>query len=350
MQQVTNYGSFLQAFALKKLIENLGHSVEFINICSGRQLPEYRISKFHRIKLLLKRLAVKHPIAQLKTIYRLHSRFDNEFKPELGVTQANDNYYYNTIVIGSDEVFNVAQETWFGFSPQLFGANLNADRVISYAACFGATTFEKLASLGIVTEVKNALSNLSIISIRDKNSKTTIEKLGLSSPVMNVDPVIAYEFMKEIKLPDIKIEYLLIYTYPGRMNNKEEITAIRNFARDKNLKIISVANYFDWVDEVVTPHPFEVLGYFKSAKYVVTDTFHGAVMSMKYNKQFAVIVREMNNNKLSYLLEQFYLSERIIHNINTLSNIITKTIDYFPVNEKIVKERQLTVSYLQENI
>ena len=31
MQRIANYGSFLQAFALKQLIENLGHSVEFVD-------------------------------------------------------------------------------------------------------------------------------------------------------------------------------------------------------------------------------------------------------------------------------------------------------------------------------
>ena len=52
------------------------------------------------------------------------------------------------IVIGSDEVFNCAQKTWFGFSRQLFGEGLNADKIITYAASFGATTVDKLQELG----------------------------------------------------------------------------------------------------------------------------------------------------------------------------------------------------------
>ena len=38
MQRIANYGSFLQAFALKQLIENLGHSVEFVDYHVGPPL------------------------------------------------------------------------------------------------------------------------------------------------------------------------------------------------------------------------------------------------------------------------------------------------------------------------
>lgn len=44
MQEVKNYGSFLQAFSLKKTIESLGNTCEFINIIPGEQLGNYKIS------------------------------------------------------------------------------------------------------------------------------------------------------------------------------------------------------------------------------------------------------------------------------------------------------------------
>lgn len=49
MQEVKNYGSFLQAFSLKKTIESLGNTCEFINIIPGEQLGNYKISKFIRL-------------------------------------------------------------------------------------------------------------------------------------------------------------------------------------------------------------------------------------------------------------------------------------------------------------
>lgn len=347
MQQITNYGSFLQAYGLKSILQNMGHDVEFINIVPGRQLPQYRISRLHKIKLLLNRLKVKHPLRQLRYTVNLHKRFNKEFKPELGVRAGNSDGKFDCVVIGSDEVFNIAQKTWFGFSTQLFGEGLNADRVISYAGCFGATTTEILKETGIDEEVSALLKKMDAISVRDENSMKVVRDLTGSDPVLNVDPVIAYDFEKEIRLPETTEDYLLVYTYPGRMRDQAEIKAISSFAREKGLKILAIANYFDWVDEVVTPHPFEVLGYFKKARYVVTDTFHGAVMSIKYNRQFAVLVRQMNSNKLSFLLKQFGLSDRIVGSLSQLPVILETPIDFAPINKLIENERQRTGRYLE---
>ena len=350
MQQITNYGSFLQAYALKSILEYLGHNVEFINILPGKQLPQYRISRFHRLRLILKRLKVNHPLSQLKYTLKLHKRFENEFKSELGVRPGKSQTRFDVVVIGSDEVFNVAQTTWFGFSPQLFGAGLNTERVISYAGCFGATTVEILKELGIAKQVGDLLSKLDMISVRDKNSMDIVNALTDKKVSLNVDPVIVYGFEREIKNPQKQDNYLLIYTYPGRMNNPKEVKAIKDYAYRYRLKIIAIANYFDWVDEIVTPHPFEVLGYFKYAQCIVTDTFHGAVISLKYNKQFSVFVREMNNNKLTFLLKQFGLTSRIVSDTTEVKSILDENIDYSKVNRIINIEKANTINYLNSNL
>lgn len=350
MQQITNYGSFLQAYGLKSILEGLGHDVEFINIVPGEQLAQYRIGKLHKVMLLFKRLRVKNPFRQLQCTIKLHKRFDHEFKPELGVKKGLTETHFDVVIIGSDEVFNVAQATWFGFSTQLFGEGLNADKVISYAGCFGATTTDTLRKLGIDMRISDLLSKMDAISVRDMNSVDVVTSLTCKKPNLNIDPVIAYSFEKEIRIPDIQDDFLFVYTYPLRMNNPDEIKVITDYARNRNLKIISNANYFDWIDEVVTPHPFEVLGYFKKAKCIVTDTFHGAVMSLKFNKQFVVIVREMNNNKLTSLLNQFGLFSRIAHDLLELQEILDSPIDYSHVNERIEEERENTLVYLKSNL
>lgn len=349
MQEVTNYGSFLQAYGLKKIIESLGHEVEFINIVPGKQLSQYKLSKFHKIRILLRRLKVKNPIKQLLYTLKLHQRFDKEFKPELGVPKGCKSSFYDVVVIGSDEVFNVAQSTWFGFSPQLFGQGLKTNKVISYAGSFGATTLDKLKELGIAQQVGKLMQNMASISIRDLNSFNVVKSLVGKEPNLNVDPVIAYDFVSEIRQPNISTPYLFIYTYPGRIRDNKEIAAIVNFAKKNNLMIIANANYFDWVDKIVTPHPFEVLGFFKNANYIITDTFHGAVMSLKYNKSFAVIVRDMNSNKLSFLMDQFGLKRLIAQNPNEIDRILSTDIDYSRINAKIIQERRKTYEYLRKN-
>lgn len=115
MQEVMNYGSFLQAFSLKKNIEALGHQCDFINIVPGLQLDGYQQGRFYKIGMLLKRLCGRDFFKRFATIYRYRTRFAKEFLPYLGVKKRRTDEHHDIVVIGSDEVFNCAQKTWFGF-------------------------------------------------------------------------------------------------------------------------------------------------------------------------------------------------------------------------------------------
>jgi len=353
MQQVVNYGSFLQAYGLRCTLQSLGHNVSFIDIVPGEQLPEYRQGRFAKIKKGLERLMCHNPLKMVYYSLLLHKRFDEEFFPVFFDDEPTRQKHYDAVVIGSDEVFNVAQSSWFGFSPQLFGEGLNADKVISYAACCGATTVDKLKALGLAEQVGKMLEkNFAAISVRDDNSVALVDHLTGRTPIKNIDPVLLYDFKNYLPktTPHTGKRYMIIYSYPNRMRNNEEIAAIKTYARRHKLEIISMGDYFDWVDTVVTPDPFEVLAYFRDAGCIVTDTFHGTVMSMKYNKPFATIVRGMNSNKLNGLLSQFGLSNRIVSDIDNLENILDVQIDYAPVNAQIADEQVRSIDYLKSNL
>jgi hypothetical protein len=350
MQEVKNYGSFLQAFSLKNNIETLGHKCEFVNIVPGKQLNCYKFNKFHKISLLAKRLYGWDFINRFKYIYEFQSRFSKEFLPKLGVKKKLTLEHFDTIVIGSDEVFNCTQKTWFGFSRQLFGEGLNADKVITYAASFGATTIDKLDKLGIKKIVAELLKKLNKISVRDDNSMQVLKTLTGIVPNQNIDPVLIFDFDKFMpKSVDIN-NYMIVYTYPGRITNKNEISAIRDYAKKHRLKLVSIGHYFSWCDITIVPTPFEVLTYFKYATCIVTDTFHGSVFSIKYNKRFCTIVRDMNSNKVTFLLEQFKLSNRIVNDTSKMAYILDKQIDYVEINKKIKFETERSLTYLSDNL
>lgn len=347
MQEVKNYGSFLQAFSLKSNIEALGHQCDFINIIPGRQIGDYRQSKFHKVKLLLERLWGWDFVKRIVTIYKFQNRFSKEFLPYLGVKKGQTEGHRDIVVIGSDEVFNCAQKTWFGFSPQLYGKCIDADKVISYAASFGATTFDILQKLGLKDEVAKLLArNFSQISVRDENSRQVVKTLTGKEPQMHVDPVLIYDYSDFMPKEKHKSDYIIVYSYPGRISDKKEIAAIQAFANQKGLRLLSIGHYFPWCDDVVVPTPFEVLAWFRDAAYIVTDTFHGSVFSIKYNKPFCTIVRDMNNQKLTYLLKQFGLEDRIVKDLSLMGTMMERTIDYQSVNKKIESERQRSLEYL----
>ena len=134
------------------------------------------------------------------------------------------------------------------------------------------------------------------------------------------------------------------------MSDQNEIMSIQTFAKKKGLKLLSIGHYYPWCDDVVVPTPFEVSEWFRDAAYIVTDTFHGSVFSIKYNKPFAVIIREMNKLKLTSLLRQFGLESRVVSYMHELENVLESEIDYDPVNKQISLETQRSNDYLANNI
>ena len=102
--------------------------------------------------------------------------------------------------------------------------------------------------------------------------------------------------------------------------------------------------------------PSEFLSYIKNAAYVITDSFHGTVFSVLFNKQFAVYNRYNNNNKnstnsrIDTLLMKIELeNRRILSNCSTEegTNILLSTIDYSKVNSKVSELRSGSIEYLK---
>lgn len=355
MQRVINYGSFLQAFALKNTLKELGHECYFIDIKVGRKITSEKINikKGNNITFILDRLD-KYFLGRVKHQYFKKKRFEkfyNEFFPILGISKMNNfDSNYDVVIIGSDEVFNCARETKWGFAKTLLGEGLNSNRVITYAASCGHTTLEKLSYFGIDSEVKAAMKNLDSVSVRDENTSEFVKALTDIKPVEHIDPVLIYDFTNMVPKTKAINNYILVYAYDNRINDKETINKIREIARKYKKKIISVGFYQNWVDKNILCNPFELLAYFRDADYIITDTFHGTVFSIKYNKQFGTIIRGSNKQKLGYLLTKFELKNQEVKNISDLERIINQKPDYDLVNSIINLETKKAIRYLEENL
>lgn len=367
MQRIVNYGSFLQSYALKKTIESLGHEVVFVDYKIEEPLyksTNERIS--NKVDSLIKRGLDKYsqkPILKKYLPEKINEMVVNnklyreEFLPLLGVT---DEYKFNSnldaLVIGSDEVFNVFQKsTRVGYSLELLGKNNNAKRLLSYAASFGNTTLEKIEANNKTNEISLLLSDFDAISVRDANSGSIVKELTNKEPVYNLDPVLIYDFTNEI--PDIVTEkdYIIVYAYRDRLSEKEKEEIIK-FAQKKGKKLISLGGYQDFVDEYINASPFELLDYVKNADYIITDTFHGTIFSIIFQKKFVSFIRESKNGKygnqekMSDLLGRLGLSNRGIYNASEIEEQIEKDINYTEVNKIRKQYISSAIDYLKANL
>lgn len=355
MQRIYNYGSFLQAYGLKKMLEELGCDVEFVDYHPGKCLVDLK-QKNGLLRKLSKSMEVLMIQAHLKAklnFIKYKKNFGVKYHSYLGIgSQYNYNPELDILVIGSDEVFNCVQDNPnVGYTAELFGVGSQAETVISYAASFGNTTMERLKQYGAEKEVAGWLNSFNTISVRDNNSYEIVKELTGKAPELHLDPVLMYDYMK--KCPAVSkqaddSDYLVLYGYTGRFS-KEECRKIREYAIEKKLKILCIGGIQHCCDKFVDCSPFEVFSYFKNAYAVITDTFHGTIISIITQQRFATFVRSSgygNAEKVSDLLKRLNLEEQIVFNVEELGKIVEKKIDYLSVNYIIENERKRAYQYL----
>ena len=346
MQRVINYGSFLQAYALKSLVEGLGHEAFFVDIRNGEKL------KFDtHSRSLIKQKPWKHIFKRIEHVVFEKNRsllFTQKIFNEFGISHPVDETEVDMIIIGSDEVFNCCQESSWGWSLQLFGDTMV--QAISYAGSFGHTTYDNLKQYRLTENIAKSLKKLKNISVRDINSFDCIEQLTGIKPFVHLDPVLVYDWSNVKDIDAYPKNYILIYSYDNRINNEQEIRAIKEFAKREGKTLISCGVYQRWCDKNILCEPFELLSYFDHADYVITDTFHGTVISIKRNKQFATIIRDSNKNKLMALLNFFGLESRQVQKVNQIGEIFDSAISFDYANQQIAKEQVRTIEYLKENL
>ncbi|MBO5348485.1 MAG: polysaccharide pyruvyl transferase family protein [Clostridia bacterium] len=361
MQRIKNYGSFLQAYGLRKLIEEQGYEVQYVDYHVEEPIIKDNLNgKNDKISKALKTLEGDAPLIQ-KIQYIIHKKnFGKKYYGVLGLTETpNYNPELDTLVIGSDEVFNCIQSNKnVGYSLELFGKDNNAKKVITYAASFGNTTIAKLEEHNKKEEIADLLNKMDMVSARDNNTGKIVETISDKKVVYNLDPVLAYDYMNkcnEIPDIDVKEKFIIVYAYSNRISANES-KYIREFAKKNNLKVYSIGGAQKCADKFIDCSPFEALAYFKKAEIVITDTFHGSIFSIITKRNFVTLVRKSvgnaygNEEKLTDLLERLSLKDRITYDIKNIDEILNNKIDYDKVDEILKSERANTFNYLKNEL
>ncbi|HEY8097523.1 MAG TPA: polysaccharide pyruvyl transferase family protein, partial [Methylobacter sp.] len=335
-----------------------GHHVTFRDFRYGK--PRHIGQKVKRTSLLGKIAKIPQVISDFEGFQKrraFRSEFNKNYKqtcwPLLNVPQEPDyELTADIMVIGSDEVFNYTQNHPFGYVPCLFGHEINAPLILSYAASAGFANWDDVIADGMAEELGTGLGRMKYISVRDENTRLLVEHCTGSSPTLVIDPTLIVDFDDLIpQNPVIDYDYILVYAYEGRLDSDPEIRAITDFAAMHKLKIISVGDYHAWCDENFILSPFEMLRVFKDASYVVTDTFHGSIFAMKNGRQFATFVRDhnplgSNSNKVRYLLHQLGMESRLVNDLSNMSDILTTPAPYDVFNQRLLGLRKTSLDFL----
>lgn len=351
---VYNAGASLQAYALMKYLEKLGHDVTIIDYKPAYLSGHYRlfgISNLEWKRNLLTKLTylfLKFPGRVLSL--RIKRKFDRFKEQYLTVTDrrysSNEELKSNlpkadAYICGSDQIWNPLFRN--GWDPAFY-LDFAPDEAIkfSYAASFSVEALPEDHK----PFVKSMIPNLQSISVREKSGVRILDELGFQKAVHVCDPVFLLSASEWEQLCEKEYgkNYLFLYSFD---NGKNIHDVCLKLAKEKNLRIISMFKN-DCADQVIPPlNPKTFLSLIKHASIVVSNSFHATAFSMIFHRNFYVVNREDGlNERMKDFLEYFSLSDRIVSN----HSFETQDIDFQKCEQKNMDEIRKSMSYLEESL
>lgn len=352
-----NFGTYLQAFALCKIIESIGHIPELVAYCRPGHsvMAQYKraiTTTYNPLKLLARTYYAIRNIHLRKKDTTIIRKYLTKRKYYSYQELKKNPPIADIYMTGSDQVWNsiynngVDKAFYLGYAPK--DATLT-----SYGASIGMNEIPSTEK----DEMVKLLSRYNNISVREDLAKDLLISIGVDKNKIShvLDPTLLLDkkqWSLYIKKSIHKFPYLLIYSVENKEQNKIISQVAYEISQRYNLKIVGV--YYgnrsfriegcDINHYRATPEIFLSLIYY--AEFVIVSSFHGTAFSINFEKEFLTISPKMFNSRITSLLKISQIENRIIHDINELPARLD------PINYKVVKERldlyrNSSIQYLQ---
>lgn len=358
MYAALNQGAILQAYALQRTLEYLGHEAEFI-----------RIARNYTLKKTWRSFFAKSP---LKTVNKITDQY-NAWKYErlsswnsmlrLGSDKyRSDNDLmanppeYDAYIVGSDQVWH--------FTDKLYPAYLldfaPSDKPrIAYAASMG-----QLGDIPryLYDPLKKALEQFSAISLREDSGVSFVkELLGRTDIEKTLDPTLLIDIddYQGIAAPVAHESYDII-SYLLQSPDPYQLGYLKNFAAQHNLSITNLRNPNSCIrissveNRIVTPRQW--ISYIKNAAFILSGSFHATVFALIFHRPFLVVrpqsMKSIGDLRIKSLLQAFDLEDRLVygHEVDRLELLYGQPINWNDVDFKIQALRANSLKFLQRNL
>ncbi len=319
-----NFGAGLVGFALERAIKKLGYNPYTINFIYKPELAQY----------------VKQNVFTEFQYDFLHLTDLCIDKVDL---TSKINAQFNTVVVGSDQVFRNPASYNHIFYLDWVDKSKN---IISYAASFGVGHLEESKETKSYT--KKCLARFDSLSVREHSGCDIIkQQFGISDTSLVCDPTMlltAVDYQPiidksahfQIPASDY-VAYYFLDANPQRLEalRKQGYMMINAYKDDDN----NYRTFGDWLNII------------KNAKYVITDSFHGSVFSIIFNKQFIVLqTKTRGNERIETLLNHIKASNFISDDTQLITeeDFANNKLDYKYINQQISLLRDTGYGFLRQ--
>lgn len=348
-----NFGGILQCYALQTVLERMGHNVSLIT-CSN--------SKKFQLQLLIKRW-IKHYLlkresefyggkTETEIIGQYTLPFIRQYIHRLNVNDFSclQEYDFDAIVVGSDQIWRPDYFQPIANAYLKFAKDWIHIKRIVYAASFGTDAWEY--TWEETQECAALLKQFDAVSVREASAVQLCKEHFQTKAVHLLDPTLLLS----------KEDYLLLEGVKNAPKHQGELFCyFLDETQEKHQwsKILSdkkawktfyannpnVDKDVHFEKRIQLPVECWIAG-FRDAKFVLTDSFHGCVFSILFNKPFIAIGNpERGMARFRSLLTLFQLEDRLLLS-EPIETLVDRPIQWERVNRILERERQKAFSFL----
>lgn len=359
---IHHYGALLQAAATERAVERLGGECEIVDYFVNQNNDLFRRptglgSAAADAHTALHYQALKTRYQRFEAFARRNLRISGHRFESLEELRAAE-LPYDVILAGSDQIWNPKIFPDGHFDPVFFGV-FSQRRKIAYAPSFGVPRIPE----GMEDELRGYLAAFSHLSVRERQGQKIVEDIaGKTVPVV-LDPTLlltrdqwaamantpsGYPSGGDLNTPR---GYILCYC----ISRPDALAPyIQSLADRTGLPVVQLCGVRQKVHPrarcVLDAGPAEFLGLFQNAAYVCTNSFHGTVFSVQFQKPFFTAVApgelaEPESSRTFSLLSTLGLTERIIGKGDTAG--LDAGIDWAAVEARLDAARQSSLDYLR---
>lgn len=361
-----NYGGNLQCYALCKVLQSMGHEVKNINIQSKISLPWYKMP-FSYSKRLIQKIFFKKKGSifyekKLHEIYKQNQTARDFINKHIPLTKEYNNKKslrnfdekeFDVYIVGSDQVWRNAYvypsiETYF--FDFLKSENI---KKIAYAASFGTDigefTGKQLKKCG------KLLQRFDAVSVREQSAIELINSYGWNCEAQHLlDPTFLLEkedylnLMDKNKINEFSENNLFYYVLDM---NPDKQFIIDNLVKKEKLNAFTVNRLSTKGENNLLPPVEKWLRGFFEAKMVFTDSFHGCVFSIIFNKPFIAYGNiDRGMTRFNSLFTLFDIKDRLIFSSKEFNFNQQVVIDWEDVNRRLIEKRKKSIKFLIDNL
>lgn len=358
-----NFGSTLQAYAITNAIKKLGFTNQIINFDGYHLRSKIRFlmlnTAFHTMRIApwFFKLFIGGIYKNCSDSYIQRRKFDSFEEKYFSLTSKRyknsaelvfDAKDCDALVCGSDQIWSP-----INFFPTLFldFADKSTTTTISYAPSFGVNRVEEHQS-----EIGLLINNIDFLSVREEQGAKIIKELTNRDAFVALDPTLLFEqkdWEEIAEEPTIKGSYILCYFLSG---DNIPLGFVKSLREKTGFQVVNLLTNYYRVDmpdatNMGDASPCEFIGLISRAAYVCTNSYHGAIFSILFSRNFFIFERfattsKINQNSRIYtLLSKLSLNERLTDVDNQqITNI--PSIDYGDVHLKLNNLRMESIHFL----